>query len=226
MSHVRSVNIGRPEANPYKETRETGIGKRPVDGPVEVRAPGPKHGGLGSGLAGDFIGDRRHHGGDDQAVYAFAREDLDRWADRLGRPLPDGYFGENLTTTGIDVNQSRVGEVWRIGGSDATTPAVELTVTDPRIPCSTFRGWTGERGWLKTFTADARPGTYLRVTQPGTIRAGDPIEVVHRPAHDVTTSLVFRALTTERDLLERVGDAYDDLTEELRETVATYRARG
>lgn len=225
MSSIVSVNIGSPEPNPYKETRDTGIGKQPVDGPVEVRAPGPKHGGLGSGLVGDFIGDRHHHGGDDQAVYAFAREDLDRWAERLGRALPDGYFGENLTTTGIDVNQARIGEVWRIGEPDATGAAVELTVTDPRIPCSTFRGWTGERGWLKTFTADARPGTYLRVTTPGTIRAGDPIEVVHRPAHDVTASLVFRALTTERDLLGQLAAAHDDLTAELRETVATYQAR-
>lgn len=224
MAHVLSVNLGGPEPNPHKETRDTGIDKRPVDGPVEVRAPGPKHGGLGSGLVGDFIGDRRHHGGDDQAVYAFAREDLDRWAERLGRPLPDGYFGENLTTTGIDVNQARVGEVWRIGAAGATGPAVELRVTDPRIPCSTFRGWTGERGWLRTFTADARPGTYLRVTVPGTIRAGDPIEVVHRPAHEVTAALVFRALTTERSLLALVGDAGDDLTHELRETVEAYRS--
>ena len=57
------------------------------------------------------------HGGVDQAVYAFAREDLDAWGRELGAELPDGQFGENLTTVGIDVNASLIGEQWRIGGA-------------------------------------------------------------------------------------------------------------
>ncbi|MBA8793074.1 MOSC domain-containing protein YiiM [Friedmanniella endophytica] len=217
---VGSVNLGQPEPNPYKETRATGIAKRPQDGPVEVRAPGPKKGGLGSGLVGDFLGDTKHHGGDDQAVYSFAREDLDRWAERLGRELPNGFFGENLTTEGIDVNAARVGERWRVGDT------VELVVTCPRIPCSTFRGWVGERGWLRTFTADARPGAYLRVAVPGTIRAGDPIAVISRPDHDVTISTVFRATTRERELLPGLLAAGDDLDAETREAAEAARAAG
>ena len=71
---------------------------------------------------------------------------------------------------GVDVTGAEVGERWRVGTD------VEVAVTAPRIPCSTFRGWVGEKGWVKLFTADARPGTYLRVVQPGTIQAGDPIE--------------------------------------------------
>ena len=161
MPHLSSVNVGRPQPNPYKETRATGIGKQPQHGPVELRAPGPKHGGLGSGVVGDFIGDVAHHGGDGQAVYAFQREDLDRWAERLGRELPNGFFGENLTTVDLEVNEARIGERWQIGDE------VVLQVTSARIPCSTFRGWVGEKGWLKTFTADARPGAYLSVVAPG-----------------------------------------------------------
>lgn len=209
MGQLQSVNLARPEPNPYKETRSTGIGKRPVDGPVEVRAPGPKRGGLGSGLVGDFIGDGKHHGGDTQAVYAFQREDLDAWQERLGRELPNGFFGENLTTVGLDVNEARVGEIWQVGD------VVRLKVTSPRIPCSTFRGWMGERGWARQFTADGRPGTYLGVVVPGTIRAGDPVRVVHRPSHDVTAALVFRATTTERDLLPSLLAAGDDLEPEI-----------
>ena len=211
MGQLLSVNVGHPEPNPYKDTRSTGIGKRPVAGPVEVRAPGPKQGGLGSGLVGDFIGDGKHHGGDLQAVYAFQREDLDAWQRRLGRELPDGSFGENLTTVGIDANESLVGEVWQVGDH------VQLKVTSPRIPCGTFRGWMGERGWARTFTADGRPGTYLSVLVPGTIRAGDPVEVVSRPAHAVTAALVFRATTTERDLLPQLLAAGDDLEPEIAE---------
>lgn len=212
-SCVLSVNVGHPEPNPYKQTKDTGIGKVPQTQAVEVRAPGPKHGGLGSGLVGDFIGDVKHHGGDEQAVYAFAREDLDRWAERLGRTLSDGFFGENLTTSGLDVNEARIGERWRVGDD------VVLEVTTPRIPCSTFRGWVDERAWLKTFTADARPGAYLRVVSPGRIASGDPVTVIERPDHEVSIAMVFRATTTERELLPRLLEAEDDLSAETSQLV-------
>ena len=56
---------------------------------------------------------RKFHGGDDQAVYAYAREDLDEWETRLERPLANGMFGENLTTTGVEVTHALIGERWR-----------------------------------------------------------------------------------------------------------------
>lgn len=213
VATVRSVNVGQPQPNPYKTARDTGIGKTPQPHGVAVRAPGSKAGGLGSGLAGDFIGDRRHHGGDEQAVYAFAREDLDRWQQRLGRDLPAGFFGENLTTYGVDVTESLIGERWLIGSE------VELQVTVPRLPCATFRGWMQERGWLKTFTADGRPGAYLSVVRPGVLHAGDPVTIVHRPAHHVSIGLVFRALTSEPALLPQLAAAGDDMPAGLRRTL-------
>jgi|SoiMetStandDraft_5_1073268.scaffolds.fasta_scaffold26160_3 MOSC domain-containing protein YiiM len=206
MAKVESVNLGRPRPNRHKRVGWTGIGKEPTGEPVQVRAPGPKTTGLGSGLVGDFIGDGKHHGGDDQAVYAFQREDLDEWERRLGRELPNGFFGENLTTLGLDVNDARIGERWQIGDD------VVLQVTAPRIPCSTFRGWMGEKGWAKIFTAVGRPGAYLRVIAPGTIGAGDPIEVIDRPDHQVSITMMFKATTTERELLPQLlaADAYLD----------------
>ncbi|MDO0935681.1 MOSC domain-containing protein [Streptomyces sp. DG2A-72] len=193
-----SVNLGRPKSVPYTDQPDgvTGIDKRPVDGPVRVAAPGPK--GVGaSGVAGDAVCHTRHHGGDDQAVYAVAREDLDDWERELGRPLANGVFGENLTTTGLDVSGARIGERWRIG-------SVVLEVTSGRIPCSTFQVHVGEERWVKRFTAKGAPGAYLRVIEPGEVRAGDPVEVVHRPDHEVTVALQFRAVTTERALLPRL----------------------
>ncbi|MFE2509085.1 MOSC domain-containing protein [Streptomyces naganishii] len=195
-----SVNLGQARAVPYTDQPEgvTGIDKRPVDGPVRVTAPGPK--GVGaSGLAGDSVCDLRHHGGDHQAVYAMAREDLDEWERELGRTLPNGSFGENLTTEGIDISGALIGERWRIG-SPSGSPVV-LEVASGRIPCRTFQGHLGERGWVKRFTRRGAPGAYLRVLQPGEIRTGDPVEIVHRPAHEVTIALQFRAVTTERSLL-------------------------
>ncbi|MDH6225483.1 MULTISPECIES: MOSC domain-containing protein [Streptomyces] len=216
---VLSLNLGTAAVVPYTAQRDglTGIDKRPVDGPVRVFAPGPKGTGA-SGVTGDAVCHTRHHGGDDQAVYAFAREDLDEWERELGRPLRNGVFGENLTTSGIDVSGARVGERWRVG------PEVVLQVTSPRIPCGTFQGHMGEPQWVKRFTAKGVPGAYFRVVTPGEIRAGDAIEVVRRPDHDITIALSFRALTLDRGLLPRLLEAGDDLPAEERATVHKYAA--
>jgi MOSC domain-containing protein YiiM len=206
-----SVNLGVPRDNPAKKTGITGIDKRPATGPVVVRAPGPKTIGLGSGLVGDQVYDVEHHGGDDQAVYAYAREDLDAWQLELDRELPNGVFGENLTTSGLDITGALIGERWRIG------PDVVLEVAVPRIPCGTFAHWMAQERWIKRFTLRAVPGAYLRVIESGEIRGGDPIEVVFRPDHDVTIGITFRAVTREPELLPRLLAA-DALPQDIKDT--------
>ncbi|MFB6816109.1 MOSC domain-containing protein [Streptomyces sp. NPDC056347] len=218
-----TVNAGRPEAVAYTDAPggTTGIDKRPVDGPVRISDPGPKGTG-GSGVAGDTVCDLRHHGGSDQAVYAFAREELDGWERELGRPLANGAFGENLTTRGVDVSGALIGERWRIG------PDLVLEVTSGRIPCRTFAGHVDEPRWVKRFTRAAAPGAYLRVIEPGTVRAGDAIGIVHRPDHGVTVEREFLAATTRRDLLPGLLAAGEALHPEslraAREYVAKYAA--
>jgi MOSC domain-containing protein YiiM len=211
MAELLSINLGSARATEASDVGATGIDKRPAPGPVEVRAPGPRLGGLGSGLVGDRICDTAHHGGDDQAVYAYAREDLDSWEVELGRGLPGGTFGDNLTTAGLDVTGALIGERWRVGEQ------VVLEVSLPRIPCRTFAGWMEEERWIKRFTMRALPGAYLRVVTPGLIRAGDPITVVERPDHDVSIGVTFRALTLEPELLPRLLAA-DALPEKVKDT--------
>lgn len=213
---VLSVNVGRPAADRGKRSHITGIDKQPVSS-AAVSAPaarevtrrlGPER---RSGLAGDYIGDGKHHGGDLQAVYAYAREDLDLLGAQVGRQFASGSFGENLTTLGLDVTGALIGERWRVGsGPDA----VELTVTCPRIPCNTFRAWIAERGWLKRFTRAAVPGAYLSVLTPGVVRPGDAIEVTFRPEHEVTIGVLFRSQTLERELAPLVLAAADYLDAE------------
>ena len=217
---VLSVNVGVARPNPAKRHGGiTGIDKLPVDHAVEVRAPGPKRTGLHSGVVGDPIGDVRHHGGDDQAVYAYSREDYDWWSAELGRPLAPGMFGENLTTADLDLNATQIGDIWRIGDT------LELQATFGRIPCATFQVKMGEKKWLKRFSQAARTGTYLRVVKPGRMRVGDPIEVVHRPARGIGVSEAFDIYMHRPEDLGRLLEA-DDLQPDLREEIEQRLSRG
>ena len=146
-------------------------------------------------------------------MYAYAREDLDWWERELGYELPAGRFGENLTTRGLDLTDTLVGERWRIGGT------VVLQATSPRIPCATFAHRMREPKWVKRFTARGATGTYLRVVVPGEITAGDRIEVIRRPRHTVTIGRSFRALTTQAELLPGLLEAGDDLPPDERAAV-------
>jgi MOSC domain-containing protein YiiM len=201
VAEVLSVNLARVRANPDPRARgrPTGIDKVPTSQAVRVRAPGSEGDGLGGGLVGDTIGNLKLHGGDEQAVYVYAREDLDHWETRLGRSLTNGTFGENLTTLGVDVTQARIGERWRVG-----TEGLLLEVSAPRTPCRTFMAFLELNGWIKTFTTAAKPGAYLRVLSSGTVRAGDAVCIESRPGHDVTIELAFRARMSEPDLLPRL----------------------
>jgi MOSC domain-containing protein YiiM len=211
VATVLSVNVARVRTNPdpHAMSNVTGIDKVAVSDPVMVRSPGPMHGGVGSGLVGDFIGNQKFHGGDDQAVYVYAREDLDAWEIELQRTLANGNFGENLTVTGVDVNALLIGERWRVGGD-----GLVLEVSAPRTPCRTFQAFLNLSHWMKTFILAGKPGAYLRVITPGTVRAGDEIVIESRPDHDVTIGLVFRARFTEPELLPQLLTA-DALPAEL-----------
>jgi len=207
-----SVNIGVATPTDHSDVPVTGIDKRPVTEAVEVSDPGTDRTHV-NGLSGDAICDVRHHGGTNQAVYAYAREDLDVWEAELGRPLRCGMFGENLTTQHLDVTGALIGERWQVGDECV------LQVTSPRIPCRTFAGFLAERGWEKRFTQRGAPGAYLSVVTPGYVREGDPITVVRRPDHDVTINFMFRALTTEKRLMPELLAVGDALTEEIRQDV-------
>lgn len=185
---VESVNVGPAVDVPWGSLRRSAIDKRPAAGPVRVHA---------LGLGGDEIADLKHHGGIDKAVYAFAAEDREEWSVATGREFVPGQFGENLTTRGIDLNEVRVGERWRIG-----TAVLEASCV--RIPCSVFQGFVDQPQWVRRFTERGRPGVYLRVITPGEVTSGDSITVVEERPHDLTIGYLFRAMTTQRHLSPRL----------------------
>lgn len=173
---VCAVHALRPDAG---AVGITAIDKRPVAGAVRI---GPY------GVYADVQASRKHHGGLDKAVYAYAQEDAAYWESELGRPLAPGFFGENLRTEGIDVNATRIGERWQVGET------VVLEVTMPRTPCQTFARWVGgddERGWVKRFAEARRLGPYFKVVRAGRVQAGDEITVMTAPTAAPTIIDVF-----------------------------------
>ena len=169
---------------------KTGIDKRPVNGAIRF---------TDNGLAGDVVVDKKHHGGFDKAVYAYASEDAKWWERHIGVEINNGAFGENLTTEGMDVNGALIGERWRIGN-------VLLEVSEPRIPCRVFAGFWDRPTLIKDFTAALRPGSYLRIIEEGEVKAGDLIRVEFKPQHEVTIRDLFAAKSGERGKITQLKE--------------------
>ena len=174
---LRSVNIAADlhRGEPWTGTEgHTGIDKRPVQHRVRV---------FDHHVDGDRVIDRKHHGGEYKAVYAYAQEDAQWWEQQIGRPLSPGAFGENLTTEALRISDAVIGEQWRIG-------TVVLQVTEPRIACRVFAGFWDRPNLIKEFSDAGRSGTYLKIVVEGELAAGDAIEIIHRPHHDVTVGML------------------------------------
>ncbi len=188
-----SVNVGRPRTLEWHgRLVKTAIFKEPVDGAVMAAEVN---------LAGDNQADRRVHGGHDKAVYAYARDDYEWWEGELGRALPPGTFGENLTTAGVDLTQSAIGDRWHAGRA-------VFEVAQPREPCFKLGLRMGDAGFVDRFESARRPGAYLRIVEAGVVAAGDTITVV----------------PTEEPAL-RLADLVGELTPELLRRIATDEPR-
>jgi hypothetical protein len=166
---VASVNVGAVRTVEWRgQPVTTGIWKEPVGGPVPVR---------GVNLAGDDQADRSVHGGPDKAVYADAQEDTAWWATQLGRSLAPGTFGENLTTSELDVTNAVVGEQWEIGSA-------VLEVSQPRVPCDKLGVRMGDERFPAPVRRGRSPGRLParrtrgrsrgRRRDPGPVAAGPP----------------------------------------------------
>ena len=189
VAKVLSVNVGGVREFEYNgRPAKSAIWKSPVSGRIRVR---------GVNIDGDTQADREAHGGPDKAVYAYAIEDVKWWETQINQSLPYGVFGENLTTEGIDVNNSLVGEHWEVG-------TVVLEVSEPRVPCWRLGVRMNDKLFPRYFTEALRPGTYLRIITEGDVAAGDEIKVIERPDHNLTIRDVFRIYTRDHDEIERI----------------------
>ena len=178
-----NVSLARPMAIEGREVM-TGIGKRGVAGPVQVRP---------LGLAGDEQADLSAHGGLSKALYAYPSEHYPFWqtvraqarAASWGEALPPGALGENLTLAGLLEDQAWIGDVLRF-------PDCELAVSEPRFPCFKFNAAMGFSQASKLMAANGWCGFYLAVRQPGSLRAGESFELIPGP-REVGIAELFRA---------------------------------
>ncbi len=166
-----SINTGRVRDHLMDgKLVRSGIVKQPVQGPVMMGH---------DGLEGDEIANTKHHGGPDQAVYAYAAEHYDTWANELGRDdLSFGQFGENLTISGFFEENICIGDTFHIGKT-------VVRATGPRIPCSKLDWCVGDKTTSKKMTDSRRFGIYLRVIEPGIINAGDEVELIDKGASNL-----------------------------------------
>ncbi len=205
---IVSVNVSQVRTIDMRgKAVETGILKSPVAGRVRVE---------GVNLAGDDQADRNVHGGPERAVYAYASEDYAWWAGELGDEVPHGKFGENLTLRGVDVDGARIGERWRAGSTI-------LQVTAPRVPCYKLATVMGDPAFVKRFAEALHPGAYLAIVEPGDLAAGDAVEIVSRPEHDLTIASMTRIYFFERERIEEM--LVPELPNEWRAWVAERRAK-
>jgi len=154
ISEAKTIKVGEREL-------KTGHLKEPQNKAVKVAT---------LGLEGDEQVDKKNHGGKDQAVYFYTKEDYEFWEKELGKGLEAGLFGENLTISGISTLDVRVGDRFEIAD-------VVLEATGPRIPCAVFAARMGDQAFGKKFIKAGRAGFYCRVLKEGHIAPGDDIKM-------------------------------------------------
>ena len=171
-----SVNVGNAETITHgNRAITTGICKRPVAGSVEITE---------SGLHGDQIVDGQHHGGIDQAVYAYSADDYAWWGNETGHDYYPGLFGENLTIKGLPSDMV-IGDRLLIGD-------LVLEATSARIPCGTLATRMADSGFGARFRQAERPGIYFRVLNAGQVQSGDSVTMLEGGDSTITVLDLFR----------------------------------
>ena len=181
---------------------ESAIVKAPVEGPVAVR---------GVNLEGDDQADRSVHGGPDQAVYAYASEDIAFWSDVTGLDLGPGGVRREPDHRGHRRLAAR-------GSASAGGSARSSCGSPARAsPASSSRRGSACAASRRQFLHAGRPGAYFAITQEGELQAGDEVELIHRPDHDVSPRLTVETMWLDRSRLAEVEPAVPDMLPKLRE---------
>ncbi len=174
---VISVNIGERKTIQWrKKTIETGIFKAPVNEPIFLDI---------EDVQNDAVVDRKHHGGIDQAVYAYSEDHYEYWK----KLYPDlewnyGMFGENLTISDLDETKIRVGSIYQLGEA-------KIEVTKPRAPCYKLGVRFNDPKIIKLFWNSTKSGIYFKILKTGFVAKNDELILIEEAIHSPTIAEVY-----------------------------------
>lgn len=186
-AQILEICVGRPKEIEVKgEWVSSGIFKEKVHGSVPLTL---------LNLEGDQQANLKFHGGRSKAVYVYSATHYPYWQEALGRDsLEPSQFGQNITVDGLADDEVRIGDVFKLG-----TATVE--VAQPRIPCAKLGVRVGDPDFSAKFLLAGRLGYYLYVIEGGELAAGDTMQLIQRPDHEITVTDVWKTtFTQQRDL--------------------------
>jgi len=183
MMIIESLNIGLPkEENFQDKTIRTGISKRPVSGPIELKK---------LGFAGDGVADTKHHGGPDKAVCVYGINHYPHWEEIVGPSLSPPAFGENLSVSHLNEEEICIGDIFQVG-----TAVVQ--VSQPRRPCATLAARFGRTDMAKLVVDSGHTGFYFKVLEGGTVEPGSAMAIKERDPRKVSISFANRIFHHDR----------------------------
>ena len=176
---IISVNIGEKRKVTWrKKIVETGIFKFPVQKPIFLEIEDVKN---------DDVVDRKHHGGIEQAVYAYGEQHYEYWKGLYPKQDWDyGMFGENLTVTNLDETNIHVGSTYQLGEAI-------IEVTKPRQPCSKLGIRFNDPSVIKQFWNSTRSGIYFKILKTGYVGKSDEMILLNKPIHNLTIAEVYES---------------------------------
>ncbi|KAA5824555.1 MOSC domain-containing protein [Algibacter amylolyticus] len=177
---IIATNIAKPTTIIWNGKEVvTGIYKTPTNQPIFLGTTDVK---------GDEVTDRKHHGGEFKACYLFSEDHYEYWKNLY--PNLDwsyGMLGENLTVSGLNEKEIHIGDIYKLGGA-------LIQITQPREPCFKLGVKFGNQNILKQFINHGFPGTYIRVLEAGSVKAGDTFELIDKAKNSLTTHQFFNLL--------------------------------
>lgn len=168
----------------YANGRASAIAKQPLAGEVRIDA---------AGIAEDEQADPVNHGGPERALLHYSLDNYNWWQaqypENAAAFRPPG-FGENLASAGLDEHSVHIGDIYRIG----RIGGCRLQVSQPRSPCWKLDVRFTVPGLARQVQDSGRCGWFYRVLEAGTLRVGDCIELLERPAGSLSIAAAMQAV--------------------------------
>ena len=158
--------VGKKDAiDPMDRLWTTGMFKEPTSEKVWLSE---------TGLQGDEVGDKKNHGGQEKALFAYPIGHYRYWREIEQIDMHYGGFGENMAVLEMDEFSVFIGDIYQFG--DAI-----IQVSQPRNPC-----WRPARRYRRKELAlqiqnTGKTGWYFRVLKPGYVWSKVDLELKERP---------------------------------------------